>query len=64
MRWSAVLEGEDVAAGVIVATKELTLPIVEVAPGAWRGDREAVDGDRLVGVAACLSQACPTVRPG
>jgi hypothetical protein len=26
--WSAVLEGEDVAAGVIVATKELTLPIV------------------------------------
>ena len=43
MRWSAVLEGEDVAAGVIVATKELTLPIVEVAPGAWRGDRGAVD---------------------
>jgi hypothetical protein len=34
VRWSAVLEGEDVAAGVIVATKELTLPILEVAPGA------------------------------
>lgn len=34
VRWATVLEGEDVVARVIVATKELTIAVLDAPPGA------------------------------
>src|SRR6185312_1897907 len=51
MRWSAVLVGEHVIAGVVSVLEEFVLAILELAPTAQRGDRGAVDRDGLISVA-------------
>jgi hypothetical protein len=51
---SAILEGEDVISGVVVAAEELALLVLALSPGTERGDRFPVKCDGLVRV-FCLA---------
>src|SRR5271156_4367986 len=50
VRRAAVLQGEDIVAGVIVGADELTLAVLCHAPVAQRCNCGPIDRDRLVGV--------------